>query len=147
MLKTRAVVSRANGNANMCTSVLGCKLDNRTTKHSTKAGLNKTWKQLLFWFFTGAGNSHWRRSDLSRDGVVLKENNFHGTDFFKPWASNDAIFVVEEQRFHVHRWSSKFEEKTKTEIALPGKKNVEFQALMLMVYSLAKDCFSLATES
>ena len=34
--------------------------------------------------------------------------------------------------------SSNFAEKTKTQIALPGKKSVEFQELMLMVYSLAE---------
>jgi len=35
-------------------------------------------------------------------------------------------------------FSSNFAEKTKTEIPLPGKKSVEFQELMLMVYSLAE---------
>ena len=45
--------------------------------------------------------------------------------------------------------SSNLAEKTKTEIALPGKKSVEFHELMLMVYSLAerpmtiKNCFFL----
>ena len=35
-------------------------------------------------------------------------------------------------------FSSDFLEKTKTEIPLPGKKGVEFQELMLMVYSLGE---------
>ena len=91
-----------------------------------------------------------RFTDRLRDAMI-KENIFHATDFSRPWASNDVIFVVQEQRFHVHRWiltwwspvidkmfSSNFAEKTKTEIALPGKKSVEFQELMLMVYSLAE---------
>jgi len=91
-----------------------------------------------------------RFTDLPRDAMI-KENIFHATDFSKPWASNDVIFVVEEQRFYVHQWiltwwspvfdkmfSSNFAEKTKTEIPLPGKKSVEFQELMLMVYSLTE---------
>lgn len=102
-----------------------------------------------------------RFTDRLRDEMI-KENIFHATDFSRPWASNDVIFEVEEQKFYVHRWilvwwspvfdkmfSSNFAEKTKTEIALPGKKSVEFQELMLMVYSLAerpmtiKNCFFL----
>ena len=91
-----------------------------------------------------------RFTDLPRDAMI-KENIFQATDFSKPWASNDVIFVVEEQRFYVHRWiltwwspvfdkmfSSNFAEKAKREIPLPGKKSVEFQELMLMVYSLAE---------
>lgn len=88
--------------------------------------------------------------DLTLD-AMRKENIFQATDFSKAWASSDAIFVVEEQKLHVHRWvlsrfspvfdkmfSSNFLEKSKTEIALPGKKHDEFQVLMLMVYSLAE---------
>lgn len=88
--------------------------------------------------------------DLTRE-AMMKEGLFQAADFLKPWASSDAIFVVEEQRFYVHRWllswwspvfdkmfSSDFLEKNKTEIPLPGKKRVEFQELMLMVYSLAE---------
>ena len=91
-----------------------------------------------------------RFTDRLRDAMI-KEKIFHATYFSRPWASNDVIFVVGEQRFYVHRWiltwwspvfdkmfSSNFAEKTKTEIALPGKKSVEFQELMLMVYSLAE---------
>ena len=86
-----------------------------------------------------------RFTDRLRDEMI-KENIFHATYFSRPWASNDVIFEVEEQKFYVHRWilawwspvfdkmfSSNFAEKTKTEIALPGKKSVEFQELMLMV--------------
>lgn len=88
--------------------------------------------------------------DLTRD-VMKKEGVFYAVDFSKVWASSDVIFVVEEQMFHVHRWvlsrcslvfdkmfSSNFLEKTKSEIALPGKKHVEFQELILMVYSLGE---------
>ena len=96
------------------------------------------------------GDRSLRFTDLPRDAMI-KENIFHATDFSKPWASNDVIFLVEEQRFYVHRWiltwwspvfdkmfSSNFAEKAKTEIPLPGKKSVEFQELMVMVYSLGE---------
>lgn len=89
-------------------------------------------------------------TDLPREAMI-KQQIFDAADFSQPWASNDVVFIVEEQRFHVHRWiltwwspvfdkmfSSNFAEKTKTEIALPGKKSVEFQELMAMVYSLAE---------
>lgn len=60
LLKTGAIVTRANENAYMCTSLNGCKLENRT---KTKAGSNITWKQqLTILVFNGAGNSHRKRS-------------------------------------------------------------------------------------
>lgn len=59
-LKTGAIVTRANENAYMCTSLNGCKLENRT---KTKAGSNITWKQqLIILVFNGAGNNHRKRS-------------------------------------------------------------------------------------
>ena len=68
LLKTGAIVTRANENAYMCTSLNGCKLENRT-KTSTKAGSNLTWKQqLITLVFNGAGNSHRKRSFSSIHG-------------------------------------------------------------------------------
>ena len=56
-------------------------------------------------------------------------------DFSEPWLFSDVVLVVEEQKFHVHRftlalWSpvfktmftSDFQEKNLHEIPLPGKK-------------------------
>ena len=84
------------------------------------------------------------------------------TDFSKPWKSTDVVFLVDEQRFYVHRWvlamwspvfekmfTSNFSEKAKTEIPLPYKRSDEFQEMLLMVYSNAErpvttdNCFSL----
>ena len=91
----------------------------------------------------GTGDSHRRRSNLPH-GI---RNIFHVTDFSKWWASNDVIFLVEEQRLHVHRWILELRGEDKTEIALPGKKSLQVQELTLMVYFLAerpmiiKNCF------
>ena len=73
------------------------------------------------------------------------------TDFSKPWKSTDVVFLVDEQRFHVHRWvlamwspvfekmfTSNFSERAKTEIPLPYKRSDEFQEILLMVYSNAE---------
>lgn len=88
--------------------------------------------------------------NLTRD-KMKKENVFKGEDFWKPWVSSDLAFLVEGQRFHVHRWVlsqcspvfkkmfiSNFSEKDKREILMPGKKITEFHDLLLMVYSLAE---------
>lgn len=95
-------------------------------------------------------NSLVRWLNLTRD-KMKKENVFKGEDFWKPWASSDLAFLVEGQRFHVHRWVlsqcspvfekmfiSNFSEKDKREIVMPGKKIAEFHDLLLMVYSLAE---------
>ena len=69
-------------------------------------------------------------------------------DFSEPWKFSDIVLVVEDQRFYVHRnilalWSPVFEkmftaafqEKTKEEIPLPGKKANEIKELLLMIYA------------
>lgn len=73
------------------------------------------------------------------------------SDFSKPSKSTDVVFLVDEQRFHVHRWvlamwspvfekmfTSNFSERAKTEIPLPYKRSDEFQEMLLMVYSNAE---------
>ena len=68
-------------------------------------------------------------------------------DFSQPWELSDAVLVVEEEKFHVHRcilsiWSpvfsrmfaAEFKEKTAEEIPLPGKKASELKELLLMIY-------------
>ena len=39
-------------------------------------------------------------------GLEKMENEgvLNGSDFTKPWRSSDVIFLVDEQRFYVHRW-------------------------------------------
>ena len=72
-------------------------------------------------------------------------------DFSSPWHMSDAILVVEEQRFHVHRstlsmsspvfermFNAEFKEKSATEIPLPGKKSREIRELLLVLYPTAK---------
>ena len=68
-------------------------------------------------------------------------------DFSEPWKFSDIVLVVEDQRFYVHRnilalwspvfekmFSAAFQEKTKEEIPLPGKKANEIKELLLMIY-------------
>ena len=68
-------------------------------------------------------------------------------DFSEPWKCSDVVLVVEDQKFHVHRytlamWSpvfekmftSEFKEKTLCEIPLPGKKAIEIKELLLIIY-------------
>ena len=72
-------------------------------------------------------------------------------DFSEPWKISDIVLVVEDQRFYVHRqvhrnilalwspvfekmFSAAFQEKTKEEIPLPGKKANEIKELLLMIY-------------
>ncbi|XP_015778962.1 PREDICTED: uncharacterized protein LOC107356853, partial [Acropora digitifera] len=68
--------------------------------------------------------------------------------FCEPWEDSDLIFVVEEERFHVHRQimsihspvfkamlhSVGFKEATATEIPLPGKKANEFLDFLELLY-------------
>jgi len=69
-------------------------------------------------------------------------------DFSQPWKFSDIVLVVEEERFHVHRavlalWSpvfekmftSEFQEKSKNEVPLPGKKASEIKEMLLLIYS------------
>ena len=39
-------------------------------------------------------------------GLEKMENEgvLNGSDFTKPWRSSDVIFLVDDQRFYVHRW-------------------------------------------
>lgn len=68
-------------------------------------------------------------------------------DFSEPWKFSDIVLVVEDQRFYVHRnilalwspvfekmFSAAFQEKTKEEIPLPGKKANEIKELLRMIY-------------
>ena len=67
-------------------------------------------------------------------------------DFSQPRNLSDAVLVVEESRFYVHRcilamWSevfsrmfqSEFKESTKSEIPLPGKKAYQVKELSLVI--------------
>ncbi|KAK2570678.1 hypothetical protein P5673_004365 [Acropora cervicornis] len=68
--------------------------------------------------------------------------------FSEPWEDSDLIFVVEEEKFHVHRQimsihspvfkamftSVGFKEATATEIPLPGKKADEFLPFLKLLY-------------
>lgn len=69
-------------------------------------------------------------------------------DFSESLLFSDVVFVVEDKKFHVHRyilaqWSpvfktmflSGFKEKNLSEIPLPGKKASEFKELLLLIYS------------
>ncbi|XP_068687685.1 BTB and MATH domain-containing protein 36-like [Montipora capricornis] len=68
-------------------------------------------------------------------------------DFSQPWDLSDAVLVVQDSRFHVHRcvlamWSpvfsrmfqSEFKERTKNEIPLPGKTAAQVRELLLVIY-------------
>ena len=67
--------------------------------------------------------------------------------FAEPWKFSDVVFIVEDQRFHVHRgtlafWSpvfekmlsTEFKDKNGDEILLPGKKASEFEEMLHMMY-------------
>ena len=75
------------------------------------------------------------------------KNSAAPPDFSKPWKCSDVVLVVEDQKFHVHRyilamWSpvfekmftSEFKEKNSCEIPLPGKKASEIKELLLIIY-------------
>ena len=68
-------------------------------------------------------------------------------DFSQSWKLSDLVLVVEEERFHVHRavlalWSpvfekmftSEFQERSKNEVPLPGKKASEIKEMLLLIY-------------
>ena len=68
-------------------------------------------------------------------------------DFSKPWKGSDVVLVVEDQKFHVQRytlsvWSpvfekmftSQFKERNSFEIPLSGKKASEIKELLLIIY-------------
>ena len=73
-------------------------------------------------------------------------------DFSTPWKFSDAVFVVEEERLHVHRavfamaspvfekmFTSEFQEKDNNEIPLPGKSSTEVKELLLLIYPSASE--------
>jgi len=79
--------------------------------------------------------------------ATSSENTAAPPDFSKPWKCSDVVLVVEDQKFHVHRytlamWSPVFEktftsevkEKNSFEIPLPGKKASEIKELLLIIY-------------
>ena len=79
--------------------------------------------------------------------ATSSKNSAAPPDFSKPWKCSDVVLVVEDQKFHVHRyilamWSpvfekmftSEFKEKNSCEIPLPGKKASEIKELLLIIY-------------
>ena len=79
--------------------------------------------------------------------ATSSENSATPPDFSKPWKCSDVVLVVEDQKFHVHRyilamWSpvfekmftSQFKEKNLFEIPLPGKMASEIKELLLIIY-------------
>ncbi|XP_068687033.1 BTB and MATH domain-containing protein 38-like [Montipora foliosa] len=78
---------------------------------------------------------------------MASKSEVESPDFSQPWKLSDVVLVVEEERFHVHRamlafWSpvfekmftSKFQEKDKNEVPLPGKKAREIRQILLLIY-------------
>ena len=68
--------------------------------------------------------------------------------FANEWEESDAVLLVENVRFHVHRailcmfspvframFSSDFREKDQQEVPLPGKKADTLLSFLLLVYS------------
>ena len=79
--------------------------------------------------------------------ATSSENSAAPPDFSEPWKCSDAVLVVEDQKFHVHRyilamWSpvfekmftSEFKEKNSCEIPFPDKKASEIKELLLIIY-------------
>ena len=77
----------------------------------------------------------------------MAATNANPNDFSAPWKLSDAVLVVDDQKFHVHRgtlayWSpvfekmftSEFKEKSNNEISLPGKKASEINHLLHIMY-------------
>ena len=77
----------------------------------------------------------------------LFNNGDHLPKFSEPWNFSDAVLVVEDKRFQVHRsilaisspvfntmFQSGFKEATSTEIPLPGKKAEKIYELLCMIY-------------
>ena len=84
-------------------------------------------------------------SSFYRSTMAAKEGD--PPDFSEPWLFSDVVFVVEDKKFHVHRYvlaqwspvfetmfSSEFKEKNLSEIPLPDKKASEFKELLLLIY-------------
>ena len=68
-------------------------------------------------------------------------------EFSQSWKLSDAVLVVEEERFHVHRavlalWSpvfekmftSEFQQRDKNEVSLPSKRASEIKELLQLIY-------------
>ena len=83
----------------------------------------------------------------SSSGMDLFNTGDHLPKFSEPWNFSDAVLVVEDKRFHVHRsilaisspvfntmFQSGFKEATSTEIPLPGKKAEKIYELLCMIY-------------
>jgi len=79
--------------------------------------------------------------------ATSSQNSAAPPDFSEPWKCSDVVLVVEDHKFHVHRytlamWSpvfekmftSEFKEKKSREIPLPGKKASEIKELLLIIY-------------
>ena len=79
--------------------------------------------------------------------ATSSQNSAAPPDFSEPWKCSDVVLVVEDQKFHVHRytlamWSpvfekmftSEFKEKNSCVIPLPGKKASEIKELLLIIY-------------
>ena len=89
----------------------------------------------------------------------LADDDLDVKNIFKDeWENSDAIFIVEQRKFHVHRqhlslvspvlkamFSSEFREKDQQEIPLPGKKAKVFLSFLLIVY-LREDDDELKSE-
>ena len=98
--------------------------------------------------------------------ATSSDNSAAPPDFSEPWKCSDVVLVVEDQKFHVHRyilamWSpvfekmftSEFKEKNSCEIPLSGKKASEIKELLLIIYLnisgkawnsvTAENCYSL----
>lgn len=67
--------------------------------------------------------------------------------FSEPWEHSDAVLLVEEDKFHVHRsilgmWSpvfsrmftAEFKETTDQQVELQGKKSSEIEEMLLVIY-------------
>jgi len=79
--------------------------------------------------------------------ATSSQNSATPPDFSEPWKCSDVALVVEDQKFHVHRytlamWSpvfekmftSEFKQKNSCEIPLRGKKASEIKELLLIIY-------------
>jgi len=79
--------------------------------------------------------------------ATSRQNSAPPPDFSEPWKCSDVVLVVEDQKFHVQRytlamWSpvfekmfqAEFKEKNSREIPLPGKKASEIKELLLIIY-------------
>ena len=89
-------------------------------------------------------NSFYRSEPATKQEQV----EFSKHPFSEPWEESDLIFVVEGEKFHVHRQmmsihspvfkamlnSVGFKEATATEIPLPGKKADEFLDFLELLY-------------